>query len=293
VSAQPPQWSQQQWPQQPPQRPSSPPQRPARRANGTDRPPASQSRGRITLAVAASVVLLVTASSLVTWAALAAAKERSRLAAQPSPTPYSLPKSADQLPPGQENVLAKLPDLCPKLETALPADLRRGSAEHSKVNDDKRQNCLWVEKNGEKSVTWVKIEVILYPDRDPETAIATASQELAKERDYAADTESNGGFHKNVRDVTGIGDEAFGDEMTNSVIWTVEDEDGKEEKFNYHVGGANLGVRSGNATIEVAYLGATYPESQNVKELRGTNVTYAQAEPKVKQIVETIIEQLK
>lgn len=286
MSAPPPQWSQQQWPQQPPAPPT-------RRANGPARPPAPRSGGRVGLALVASVALLVAASSLVAWAAFAAAKERDRLAAQPSPTPYSVPKSADPKAPGQENVLAKLPDLCPKLATALPADLRPGSPQHSKVNDAERQTCLWVEKNGEQSVTWVSISVVLYPDRDPETAIATASQELSKQKDYAADTESNGGFHKNVKDVTDIGDEAFSDEMTNAVIWSSDGPDGKERKTEYHIGGANLFVRSGNATIEVAYLGATYPEHANVKDVRGTNVTFAEAEPKVRQIVETIIEQLR
>jgi hypothetical protein len=310
VSAQPPQWQpspHQQRPQpgqQPQGRQPSPQQGPprsggppgSRRANGgSERPPASRRTaggGRVAVAAALSFVLLIAMFSAITWAAIAAARERERIAAQPSPTPYSVPKSADPTPPGRAKVLAKLPDLCPKLATALPADLRPGSPEHSKVNDSERQNCLWV-FNNKRKVTWVSIEVVLYPDLDPDTAIATAGQELAEEKENSADTKSNGGFHKNVQDVTGVGDEAFSDAMSNIVIWTEDGPDGKEVKLNYHVAGANLGVRSGNATIEVAYLSATYPESQNLRDLHGTNITYDEALPKTKQIVETIIGQLK
>ncbi|GAB3437141.1 hypothetical protein GCM10027569_91690 [Flindersiella endophytica] len=229
----------------------------------------------------------------VTWAAIAAEKQRERIAAQPSPTPYSVPKSADPTEAPPANVLAKLPtkpDLCAKLQTALAAELRPGSAKPNKTNDGERQNCRWGSLDKQRA-TWVALEVSVYPDREPATAIATAGQELAEDKDYAADTKSNGGFHKNVHDVSGIGDEAFGDDSSN--IITTDDVGEKEDEINYHVAGAHLYVRSGNVLIEVNFLGATYPETQNVKTLRGTNLTYEQAEPKARQIVETVVEQLK
>lgn len=245
------------------------------------------------LAAGLSVVLLVGMFSVVTWAAIAAEKQREQIAAQPSPTPYSVPKSADPTKAPPANILAKLPtgpDLCAKLQIALPAELRPGSAEPNKTNDKERQNCRWGSLD-RREATWVSLEVVVYPDSDPATAAATANQELDEQKDFAADTKSNGGFHKNVHDVTGIGDEAFGDDSSN--IITTDDVGDKEDKINYNVAGAHLFVRSGNVTIDVNFLGATYPESQNVTNLRGTNLTYAQAEPKARQIVETVIGQLK
>lgn len=234
------------------------------------------------LAAGLSVVLLIGTFSLVTWAAIAAAEQRERLAAQPSPTPYSVPKSADPTTPPPKNVLAQLPDMCAKLQTALAPEVRPGRPDHGKANDKEHQSCRWHSLD-KTEATYLSIDVVAYPDSDPATATATAKQELDEEKDYAADTESNGGWHKNVRDVTDIGDEAFGDVSSNVV--TLDD-------INYHVAGAHLFVRSGNVNIEVNWLGATYPESQNVKVLRGTNLTYDQALPKAKQVVETIIGQL-
>jgi hypothetical protein len=306
VSAQPPQWQQPQGrppsPQQgqqqrPPQGPQWGPQQGPPRAGGSppggrrantepERAPASRKAvgsGRVALAAGVSVVLLIAMFSAVTWAAFAAAKERERIAAQPSPTPYSVPKSADPTTPPPKGVLAELPDICAKLQTALTSDLRPGQPDHGKANDKERQSCRWHTLDKQQA-TYLTVDLVVYPDSDPATAIATADQELDEEKDYAADTKSNGGFHKNVQDVTGVGDKAFGDVSSNIIT---------SDEVNYHVAGAHLFARSGNVTIEVNWLGATYPESQNVKVLRGTDLTYDEALPKAKQVVETAMGQLR
>jgi hypothetical protein len=230
------------------------------------------SRRRIAVAVTVSGLGLIGLAVLLVWASIAASAQRERLATSPSPTPYSVPVAPETTKAAPSDVLAKLPaGICAKLDRALvPADVRAMKSEEVTIKAGVDQTCLWnvYEPDRARYLT-VAVEVI-HSD-DPELTLTEAAEEFADERDYAADTEGNAGYHADPRPIDQLGDEAFGDKARSVV-------EPMGHGVRYVIAGAQVVVRTGNVIVKVNWQGADYPEHSNVKTLRGENLPYDQSQ---------------
>jgi hypothetical protein len=230
-------------------------------------------RRRIVLAVAASVLGLAGVAALVAWAAVAAEAERDRRAAEPSPTPYSVPMETESAKPAAGEVIDKLPaKLCGRIDpSVVPAEVRDQEPSQMTLEDGEQQHCLWQYYQAD-GARYFSVSVEAIHSDDANLSVVDAREEFARDRDDAEPLP-----------VRNLGDEAFGTKVSNII-----ETDGKK----YAIAGAHVAVRTRNVLIQAYWEGADYPEQHNVPMLRGENLTYEEALPVAVKLAESVIDQL-
>ena len=233
----------------------------------------NQPRRGVVVAVAASLLGLAGVIALVAWAAVAAEAERDRLAALPSPTPYSVPVESASPKPADGEVVEKLPaEICGRIaKSVVPAEMRSQKPDQMTLDDGEQQHCLWNYYKAD-SARFFSLSIEAIHSEDAELSLIDAGEELAQLRD-----------DKDPLPVAKLGDDAFGSEVSNIV-----ETGGKK----YTIAGAHVAVRTRNVLVQAYWEGADYPEQHNVSMLRGENFTYEEALPVAVALAENAIDQL-
>lgn len=237
-----------------------------------DEPP-SRRRSAVAVAVAASVLGMAGVGGLVAWAAVAAEAERDRRATAPSPTPYSVPVESVPGQPAAGEVVEKLPAmLCGRIDrSVVPPELRAQEPGQMTLDDGEQQHCVWQYYRPD-GARYFSVSVKAIHSDDAELSVIDAGEELARAKDGV-----------DPRPVDGLGDEAFGAEVSNII---------ESEQTKYAIAGAHVAVRTRNVLVDAYWEGADYPEQHNVPMLRGESFSYEQALPVARRLAENAIDQL-
>lgn len=173
----------------------------------------------------------------------------------------------------------KLPDAC-SIGDSKPKKVAGAKADGSP--GDEQSLCSWEIFHSDRTA-YLQIE--LTRSTSSRGPIEDAKDTFADDKSYAGEADNK--YDKDPKDISGLGDEAFTAKYTNVIVYGKTEADAK----NYHLGGAWVEARVGNAIISVKWGGATY-DGADGDTYSGTNYSYSTADKQARAIVKTLIGKL-
>ncbi|GIL28719.1 hypothetical protein NUM_39730 [Actinocatenispora comari] len=191
----------------------------------------------------------------------------------------SRPASASAKP--SPSTYDTLPDPC-SLGSTKPKKVAGAKADGSP--GDEQSLCSWEIFHSDRTA-YLQIE--LTRSTSSRGPIDDAKNTFADDKSYAGEADNK--YEKDPKDISGLGDQAFTAKYTNVVVYGKSEADAK----NYHLGGAWVEARAGNAIVSVKWGGASYSgASSDGKSYEGTNYSYATADKQARAIVKYLLGKL-